>query len=586
MSNIDEALSTNTQISQKVILERSAESKEIELHYKKLLKSVTDYVYSVQMENGRVVRTYHHPACVNVTGYTSEEYESKPNLWFQMIHPADQSVVLELINQILSGEKRSFLEHRIIHKDRSIRWVRNTPILHTDEEGNVLGYDGTVIDITVERQKKEVLEKHSIALEQLVGERTRELKSANEKLQEQLLVQKKMEEERISLEDQLRQTQKMNAVGTLAGGIAHDFNNILATILGYTELLLSECDNKEHEEFLGYVHKAGTRGKNLVKQILTFSRPENKTLGPIKLSPVVEDVIKMIRSTFSSSIRIESSIPDIPLPILGDPNQIHQIIVNLCTNALHAINVEGGVLKIELQEIELRSNQLHPPGLKKGNYVMLSVEDNGCGMSPETLDRIFDPFFTTKEVDKGTGLGLSIVHGIVKNHNGSIVVKSKEGEGSTFQVYFPLLSVEAQALPTPVTQVSTGGSEHILVVDDEELIVKIYDKILTSNGYKVSLFNDSLEALKHFTESPDSYDLILTDSAMPHLRGEDLSRRIREIRQDIPIILISGYKDFLDEDLFDEIGINHHASKPIELNKLLTLIRTALDSTAEISPLN
>ncbi|MBF0287169.1 MAG: response regulator [SAR324 cluster bacterium] len=550
---------------------------ENKLHYKALLEAVTDYVYTVHLEDGAVVSTYHHPGCVNVTGYTSEEYQDDPNLWYRMIHAEDQDRILEFSNKLIAGEDSGFIEHRIIHKDGSIRWVKNTPVLHKNPDGELLAYDGIIRDITESKQAEEILAKYRSVLEQLVEERTIELKQANENLQQEIADRKQAEEERLRLEGELRHTQKMNAIGTLAGGIAHEFNNILAIIMGYAELLMPDFANgTEQKQSLDRIFIAGERGKNLVQQILTFSRKNQQKFIPVHLSPLIQEALEMMRSTFPASIKIVQELKSSQFQIIADPDQIHQVIVNLFTNALHAIDDGEGELLVKLDEVVYDEN--NPPvgfEINEGKYAVVTVKDTGCGISDDAIERVFDPFFTTKEIGKGTGLGLSVVHGIVKQHQGLITVDSKLGEGTTFTIYFP--AAKKESVVEAVVEVSIGkGSGKILVVDDEEYLAHFYKIALTKLGYEVSVANNGLRALEVFRENPDQVDLIFTDYMMAGLTGDKLSQEILKIRKDVPIILATGYNSAISEEQAKKIGIQELFMKPIAVSQLNHTIQKLL----------
>lgn len=385
------------------------------------------------------------------------------------------------------------------------------------------------------------------------------------------------DEEKDELEQRLRQAYKMESIGTLAGGIAHDFNNILAAIFGYTELSLadSEPGTLVHSS-LRSIMEAAKRARDLVGHILTFSRQSKHELMPVDVSPIVREVAKFIRASLPTSIEIRQKIKGAPM-IMADPTQIHQVVMNLCTNAGQAMSGKDGVLAIELETVELDDEFINRhPGLKPGAHVKLTINDTGRGISPELLERIFDPFFTTKERGEGTGMGLSVVHGIVKSHGGIINVFSRLGEGTAFNVFFPAIE-RRSALEARPEKALVGGAEHILFVDDEEPLVHLGVTMLGSLGYEVTGVTSSSEALARFRAEPDLYDLVITDLTMPKLSGDRLAKELLSIRPDIPIILSTGFSATIDESSAIAMGIRAFVNKPILIRQISETIRTILD---------
>ena len=389
--------------------------------------------------------------------------------------------------------------------------------------------------------------------------------------------------ERIALEDQLRQAQKMESLGTLAGGIAHDFNNILSAILGYTELASEKATGSAGiESDLKEVYQAGLRAKDLVRQILTFSRRTETEFQPLQIAIIIREALKLLRSTIPTSIEIRQHLAKDLDPILADPTQIHQIIMNLCTNAAHAMEPTGGVLEVNLAQVEV------PPygcqetlALAPGQYLQLTVSDTGCGMTPEIMVSIFDPYFTTKGLGEGTGLGLSVVHGIVLEYGGDISVRSKPGTGSTFTLYFPTVKTIESDSQQIERRLLPGGTERILIVDDEPSILKINSLVLERQGYRVVAENDSLRALELFKKAPNAFDLVLSDVTMPKLTGDRLAEAIMAIRPDIPVILCTGYSRLITQQTTDAMGVRALVAKPVVKKTLLTEIRKVLDEVKE-----
>lgn len=378
-----------------------------------------------------------------------------------------------------------------------------------------------------------------------------------------------------------QQAQKMESIGTLAGGIAHDFNNILGTILGYTDLAKEDTpEGSSVRKDLENVLKAGNRAKELVKQILAFSRQADTECIPFQPASIVNEAIKMLRPTIPATIDIKQNIDPKAGFIFADPSQVHQILMNLCTNAFHAMEETGGTLDISLKEAELDTeNFVHEPGVEAETFVQLTVRDTGPGIAPEIRDKIFEPYFTTKEPGKGTGMGLAIIHGIVKSYGGFISLDSEPGEGSAFHVYIP--AVEKHVLPeteeTEETEDIPRGKERILFIDDEEMLAELGKEMLERIGYKVTVRKSSLEALEKFQNQPDLFDLVITDQTMPGMTGSDLARRMMQIRPDIPIILCTGYSTIISEKKAKAMGIKEFTLKPLVKRDISKLIRKVLD---------
>jgi PAS domain S-box-containing protein len=385
------------------------------------------------------------------------------------------------------------------------------------------------------------------------------------------------EEERNKLEAQLTHAHKMESIGTLAGGIAHDFNNILSAIFGYTQLAMYDVSDPEKaRKELKEVLKAGDRAKNLVNQILTFSRKADAKYSPISLTKTVMDSIKMMRSVLPTTIDIRHDLIDYGL-VLADPTQIHQVMMNLCTNAAHAMDKTGGVMEVRLRRVELDEGTQSGLNLPLGAYLWLCVSDTGHGMTPEVMARIFDPYFTTKEVGRGTGLGLAVVHGIVQSHGGTITCTSSPGKGTTFDIYLPEILSEEAVMSHHEERPLPSGTERILFVDDEPILVKLADNMLSKLGYTVVTRSSSSGALELFQKDPDKYDLVITDMTMPGMTGDRLAQKLMEIHHDIPIILCSGYSEHISEEKAKNIGIRAFVMKPLEMKELAITIRKILD---------
>ncbi|WP_054030472.1 hybrid sensor histidine kinase/response regulator [Desulfatitalea tepidiphila] len=388
---------------------------------------------------------------------------------------------------------------------------------------------------------------------------------------------KRAESEAKRLEAALLQAQKMEAIGTLAGGIAHDFNNILAGVIGFAELSLWKIapDSPVYQN-LRKILAAGLRARDLVEQILTFSRQDERRLQPLQIAPLVKEALKLIRSSLPATIEISTQIAEDLSSTMADPTQIHRIIMNLCTNAAHAMEDKGGHLDVTLTQVKLSNRDVHlHPGLQPGDYVKLSVQDTGTGISSENIPKIYDPYFTTKPKGKGTGLGLSLVHGIVKGYGGAINVYSEPGVGTTFNIYLPAIEGHVD-VPSQGQQTLPGGHEHILLVDDEPILVDVWRQILENLGYRVTTAASGPAALELFRDSSDTIDLVLTDMTMPKMTGDRLAIELLKIRPDLPIILCTGYSASISAERARQIGIKAFVQKPIVEADLANIIREVL----------
>ncbi len=386
--------------------------------------------------------------------------------------------------------------------------------------------------------------------------------------------------EQRALARQLQQAQRMDAIGTLAGGIAHDFNNILSIIMGYGGLIQQDLPpGSEARENADMVVQAARRARELVEQILTFSRhSDEQTKVPFDPKPVVKEVLKLIRSTVPATIEIAQEITAHEGRVIGDVSQLHQIIMNLCTNAVHAMGSGPGRLSVSLTEKPLGGADASAWGVNKGDYWHLNVADTGDGIPAEVLDHVFEPFFTTKERGQGTGLGLAVVHGIVTDHGGVVGVESRPGEGAQFHVLLPLASPDKVVDAPAVPAAAPTGNGQILLVDDEELIVRMGQKMLSRLGYIVVGATDAEEALETFRASPESFDLLMTDQTMPGLTGDALIRAVRRIRPALPVVLCTGYSQVMDAEKAKEMGIDAFVMKPLEGDQVGQIVSQVLDA--------
>ncbi|MEN8190160.1 MAG: ATP-binding protein [Thermodesulfobacteriota bacterium] len=378
--------------------------------------------------------------------------------------------------------------------------------------------------------------------------------------------------DRYKLEEQLRHAQKMEAIGTLAGGIAHDFNNILTPVIGYSEILKLQArqqgweENSEYSSYIDGILRAAKRAQGLVEQILTFSRSKEEGDTPQNLSPIVKEVLRLLESTLPSTIRIKKNINTRCGKVSIDPFLLHQVVISLCTNGADAMAGEVGELGVTLDEVDVEGYR----------WVCLTITDTGKGIDEKQLGRIFDPYFTTKEKEQGTGMGLAMVHGIISRQNGRIDVSSELGEGTRFEVYLPLAEQEDRPESMVAAQKDLMGSGMLLLVDDEEEVIEVTGQLLTLLGYEVVSISSAPDALELFSNGPEKYDLVITDLTMPYMTGIDLSRRIRELSPEIPIILCTGYLDALDPDTLAGSGISTSLAKPVTIKGLGEAIRGLL----------
>jgi len=402
--------------------------------------------------------------------------------------------------------------------------------------------------------------------------------------QQKAILERQVEERTQALaesERQMQQVLKLQAIGTLAGGIAHDFNNILFPIIGYAEITMDDVpEDSPTRRNLEEIVKAANRAKDLVQQILTFSRQNGRERKAVRVQTLVEEALRLLRASIPKTIEIDCELDASCRPILGDPSQIHQVVMNLGTNAYQAMQETGGRLGVRLSETQIGYEEtLKRMGIKMGPHLHLTVSDEGVGMEPMVLERIFEPYYTTKEPGKGTGLGLSVIHGIIKNHGGFITVESSPGRGSTFHVYIPTVDdVEIETAEAPL-QSGPSGNEQILLVDDEPQIADMGRQMLERLGYRVTALTSGVEALDTFSEHPERFDLLITDMTMPLLTGDRLAQRVWKLRPGLPVILCTGYNELISEEKALAMGIRKFLLKPVDMNALTAAVRFVLDAT-------
>jgi PAS domain S-box-containing protein len=485
-----------------------------------------------------------NPALCKITGYSRGELLITD---FQSItHPDDRESGVKSVRQMLNKEFDNYqAEKRYMHKAGHVIWVQLNVSLAWNPDGTPRHFVAQIQDIT-ER--------------------------------------KRAEEQRKKLEEQLRKAQKMEALGTLAGGTAHEFNNILGIIVGYSELAKMELgDEHRIARHLQEVLKASQRAKEIVQQILTFTRQQKDQRELILLHPIVADAVKLVRTTVPEKVEIETDIAPGASAILGNSTQIHQVLINLCTNAWHAMKDGAGLIRIMQRTVTLdeTASAIHP-ALHAGPYVRLTVEDNGVGMDAATLARVFEPFFTTKGPGQGTGLGLAVVHGILQAHDGAVVVQSQLGRGTTFHLYFPAeLAAPAAPVPAGPAAMPAGAGQHILLVDDEPALAQAANLSLARMGYRVTSVCSAAEALKTFHQQPSAVDLVLTDLTMPGMNGIDLASALHEVRPELPIILASGFGGLRTAHFARGPGHRAVLQKPFSTEALVRTVHQLLERSAK-----
>ena len=506
-----------------------------EERFRQIAENIHEVFWLTDPEKQKML--YISPAYETIWGRSCADVLARPSDWLKPLHPEDRDRVAAAARRQIEGDYNE--TYRVVRPDGSIRWVRDRAYPIKDAEGRVYRIAGTAEDITEKRQ----------------------------------------------LEEQFLQAQKMEAIGTLAGGIAHDFNNILAAITGYTELLQLQLNGGGHQvdAYLRALAQAGARATALVRQILTFSRPGRHERKAVLLAEVVQEPLSLLRATIPAMISFDVDLAsDLP-PVLADVTQVHQVLMNLGTNAGHAMGSRPGRLGVRLDLVEVSSEQSARNGGKPrpGSHVRLSVSDTGRGMTREVMDRIFEPFFTTKGPGEGTGLGLAVVHGVMQAHDGAVLVRSRPGEGTTFELYFPAHT--PQAAPSPIEDeapLPQGKGERLVVIDDEESILQVGNIMLSQLGYRVEAGSDSSAMLERLRGRLHEVDLVVSDVAMPGMSGPELAGHLSQLRPGIPIILMTGYDATLTLDRLRKIGVREVLAKPFSVRELATAVRRVLDQEA------
>ena len=505
---------------------------------------------------------------LDILGHTRQEFEAGKVKWIERTPPewipADERALVQLRDR---GACDPY-EKEYIRRNGTRVPVLITDVMMPGPESDILAI---VVNMTERKQVEEALKAAHDSLELRVEERTEELQQAYNRLKEET-------EERGRLEEQLRQSQKMEAIGTLAGGIAHDFNNILAAVLGFTEMAVEDvADRPEVEENLKKVLQSAMRARDLVKQILAFSRKTNYARGPMSLSSLIRETVQLLRASIPTTVEIKLAIDTNWDRINAAPVEVQQVLMNLATNASLAMQEQGGTLEISLTDIDFTpESPLLEPDVMPGEYLHLLVKDTGIGMGPEVMKRVFEPFFTTREVGKGSGMGLAVVYGIVKDLRGTITVESTPGVGSTFRVLLPKVDAEIEKEQTRPAY-SPKGTEKILFVDDEEMLREWGEAALSRLGYAVTTMADSVEALKVFCSDPTRFDLVITDQTMPSMTGIQFAKELLKVRPDMPVILCTGHSETISPDIARNAGIREYLLKPLARHELAVIVRQVLD---------
>jgi PAS domain S-box-containing protein len=540
-AHLDEASKRETEIAGKNLdLESQIEKRhaietklrESEMRFRNLVESINDWFWEVDT-NG--VYTYVGPQIKTLLGYDPGQVIGKTA--FDFMSPEDGRRVRAVFKALVADRcPIELLENTLVHKEGHPVVVQTSGLPVFDSQGKFLGYRGTDRDIT----------------------------------------------EKLKLEDGLRQAQKMKSIGTLAGGIAHDFNNILGIMIGNAELALDDVpESNPAYRYIQEIKEAGLRAADIVKQLLSFSRKSDPKLKPINIMPIINDGLNFLRSSIPASIKIRRNISDAEAIILGDPTQINQIMMNLCINARQAMEGIGGIIEVGARKVLITDQSADSPsGLKKAEYVKLTVGDTGTGIDPKIINNIFDPYFTTKKFGQGVGMGLAVVHGIVKNHGGAITVESEVGKGAVFSIYFPMAQEKVE-IQQQISQALDRGAETILFVDDEQAIVDMMAQVLGRLGYHAVTKITALEALEFFQSKSDQIDLVITDMTMPQMTGAQLFEKMKKIRPDIPVIICTGHSDLIDEESAKELGAAAYVVKPSTKQQIAKTIREVLDKRAD-----
>jgi PAS domain S-box-containing protein len=508
------------------------------------MEFANDGLFDWNMETQEI---YYSAVWKRLLGYQDHELPNDLAIWKQLTSREDFKRIQTMQKELITKQRDRFeIEFKMKHKKGHWVDILSRANAVFDENGKAVRLVGTHMDITDRKKAERAL--------------------------------KKSMEEKIRLETALNQAHKMESIGSLAGGIAHDFNNILFPIVGMSELLLDDLEpDSVLRENVEEIFKAGIRGSELVKQILAFSRQSEHKMLPTRIQNILKEVLKLSRSTIPAYVEIDEDIQQDCGMVMADPTQIHQVGMNIITNAYHAVSEKGGRISVVLKQVNREVSGPDWINIKPGTYALLSISDNGHGMPEALIKKIFEPYFTTKEQGKGTGLGLSVVYGIIEDHKGAIKVDSEIGKGTTFKIYLPLMKQSDSVELINEPEALIGGTEHILLVDDEIPILKLGSQMLEKMGYNVTSHYNGVEALKVFKADPGSFDLVISDMAMPHIAGDQLAADLKAIKPDIPVIICTGFSERIDNEKAAEIGIDGLLTKPLSRTAILKIVREVLD---------
>ena len=529
--------------------ERTLQLQESESRFRNVISSISDYIYMVELaEDGTWMGRYLSPKIESLTGYPPDSFINDTRLWFSLILPEDQSIFLNHFHH-LKEKENSEVEYRLVRSGKEEVWVRDSGLVKKRKDQKSIIVYGVVSDIT-ER--------------------------------------KNSESERIKLEEQLRQSQKLEAFGKLAGGTAHEFNNILAIILAAMELVLDELPEDSHQkQRLEQAYKTGERGQELIKEILIFSRSSQKEVTVLDLGKILNNVGKNIIPTLPYNVKLVNNIDHPQTYVLGNSLQIEQIIINLCNNSVHAFKGKNGTIKISLEQIKSTQLCLQFPDLPFGMYARIVVSDNGSGIPPDIKNQIFEPFFTTKDVGKGTGLGLSVVHGIVRQYGGRIAVQSESGTGTAFEILFPVtqqkttsqVPSEDNSSNKDTSSTQSGKTKHILIIEDDRKSIRIPVLALKKLKYTLSIISESNEAVTSFKADPQLYDLVIAKQSMPEMTGIKICKKLKNIRNNIPLILYMEEHETIETEPTGKSGILRYFNKPLKVRQLTQAVREIIGSS-------
>lgn len=494
----------------------------------------------------------------------------------------DQEIWYRHLQELFELKTRQVCELQMQKKDGTLFDVRLESTVSSDECGEADQYRTAVMDISEQKNAENALKKAKQELEARVKERTKKLEAANLQLKLEIEDRKQRELEKINLEDQLRRAQKMEALGTLSSGIAHDFNNILTSIIAYTQLLemhqFPEGDYVKNS--LHQILQSAFQARDLVKHIMLFNHKARQINEPVMLDLVVQEVIKMIRASIPSTIKIREQINCEDCIVFADPVQMRQVLMNLCTNAAHAMHTNGGLLEITLDKVNLSKKQCRSmDDIIPGKYVEMMITDTGYGITPENIPKIFDPYFTTKKPGEGTGLGLSVTLGIIKKHYGSITVKSRVDQGTCFKVLIPCFLKQDVRIKEKKPLSIPQGNAVVLFVDDEEAIAMGVQMLLVHLGYDIIIKTSGQQALADFSKTPEQFDVVITDLTMPEMTGDVLALEIKRIRPDIPVILCTGLLEETSEAALSKYQVDAFIQKPYDKEILLESIQKVIGRT-------